>query len=168
MENPFAQAARDGRPAWITGFWKWDAAVWGCVGWTFPGARERVLDLADDRPILCAVYTTKTSPEASERPHRGRIMGAYELTAERDHRDAFSHPGSRDYHPERWQHALKAARAWQFPERPTVEWVMLEIWEAPGLARVAGIHGVAMTEDAVWRLAEFDAAEVPFFGRDPL
>ena len=159
MSNPFENA----KAAWITGFWKWDPSLWGCVGWTFPGARERVIDLANGASILCAVYTTKTSPEASERPHRGRIMGAYELSMDKDHRDAFSAPESVDYHPERWQHALAATRCWEFPERPTVEWVMPEIWEAPGLARVAGIHGVAMSEDAIGRLARFDADAVDVY-----
>ena len=161
MANPFASD----RPAWITGFWKWSPELWGCVGWTFPGARERVLDLMDNGTVLCAIYTTKTSPEASERPHRGRIMGAYELSPDKDHRDAFSAPASEGYHPERWQHALKAVRCWEFPDRPTVEWVMPEIWDAPGLARVAGIHGVRMSDAARWRLAEFEAVEVGFYGK---
>ena len=53
MPNPFATAPR----AWITGFWQWSPARWGCVGWTFPGARERVIDLASGTSILCAIYT---------------------------------------------------------------------------------------------------------------
>ncbi|MGB6229320.1 MAG: hypothetical protein WBF53_04240 [Litorimonas sp.] len=162
MTNPFATAPA----AWITGFWKWDPQLWGCVGWTFPGARERVMQLAEANgsggSILCAVYTTKTSPEASERANRGRIMGAYELSLDTDHRDAFSAPESRLYHPERWQHALRATRCWEFPERPTVEWIMPDIWDAPGLARVAGIHGVAMGREAMRRLGDFDAVEVGF------
>ena len=161
MSNPFQTATK----AWITGFWKWSPELWGCVGWTFPGARERVIDLAGGTSILCAIYTTKTSPEASERPHRGRIMGAYELSLTTGHRDEFSAPESEHYHPQRWQHALEATRCWEFPERPTVEWVMPDIWEAPGLARVAGIHGVAMGKGAMERLAEFDAQEVEFYGK---
>jgi hypothetical protein len=160
--NPFTTASA----AWITGFWKWSPELWGCVGWTFPGARERVIELATasgNDTILCAIYTTKTSPELSEKPHRGRIMGAYELSLETDHRDAFSAPESEDYHPERWQHALRAVRCWEFPERPTVDWVMPDIWEAPGLARVAGIHGVAMGREAMRRLGAFEAEEVGFY-----
>ena len=147
-------------PIWITAFWKWEPELWGCVGWTFAGARRTVLELCPN-PFQCVIYTTKTSP--SDPGNRGRVMGVYELTHEIGHRDAFSHPDAHDYYPERWQHALRATRAWEFPDRPPADWLEPEIFEAPGMARVAGIHGKPLSPAGRTRLASLARRETPFW-----
>ena len=148
--------------AWITAFWSWRPLWWGCVGWTFPGARRRVVDLMPD-PFLCVIYTTKSVPLPEERPNAGRVMGMYELTHEIGHRDAHSPPDAHPFFPERWQHALRATRAWEFPDRPLVEWLEPEIYEVPGLARTTGIHGKPLSRAGWRRLRSLAVEEVDLF-----
>ena len=146
--------------AWMTAFWKWEPHRWGCVGWTFAGSRKTILDLAPD-PFPIVIYTTKTSP--ADIPNRGRVMGMYALSHEIGHRDAYSHPASHDYYPERWQHAARAVGCWEFPDRPPVDWLEPEIYEVPGMARTAGIHGKPLSPAGWTRLKSLEVREVPFY-----
>lgn len=147
-------------PGFITAFWKWEPHLWGCVGWTFAGSRASIVDQAPD-PFLCVIYTTKTSP--MDRENRGRVMGAYLLSHETGHRDAFSHSDSHDYYPERWQHAARAVQAWEFPDHPPVDWLEPDIYEVRGMARVAGIHGKRLSGEAWVRLKSLEWREAAFY-----
>ena len=157
--NPFAAHAS----AWITAFWRWEPERWGCVGWTFAGSRASILDMAPD-PFLCVIYTTKSSP--MDVPNRGRVMGVYELSHEIGHRDAFTRGDSHAYFPERWQHAARALRAWECPDRPPTDWLEPRIYEQRGMARTAGIHGVRMSAAGVERARSLHWREVGMFRPD--
>ena len=148
------------RSAWITAFWKWEPHRWGCVGWTFAGSRGRILDTAPE-PFLCVIYTTKNS--VADRENRGRVMGMYELSHDIGHRDQFSAPEARGYYPERWQHAARATRAWECPERPPTDWLEPRIYEQRGMARTAGIHGIPLSDAGFERLRSLDWREVAFW-----
>ena len=156
MAHPLAAHSR----AWITAFWKWEPERWGCVGWTFAGSRKTITDLAPD-PFPIVIYTTKTSP--ADIPNRARVMGVYELTHQIGHRDQFSAPEAHGYYPERWQHALRATRAWEIPDRPPTDWLEPEIYDTPGMARTAGIHGKPLSPAGWTRLQSLELREVDFW-----
>jgi hypothetical protein len=106
----------------LTSFWGWSPETWGTVGWSGdPGLthRTKLLEELTD-PFITVCYATNT--QQNDHPElRGKITGFYLMSRETGHRNEFTHPIHHRRNPEKWQHSLRALRAFSYvPEHRIV------------------------------------------------
>jgi len=99
----------------FTSFWAWNPETWGAVGWTGDRGLTRranmMKELSD--PFICICYVTSNRTE-TDLDLKGRIGGFYLISHETGDRDEFTHPINHDREPTKWQHSLKAVRAFSY------------------------------------------------------
>jgi len=157
----------DAREVWLTSFWGFDPADWGCIGFADEAKRSRFL--SQSKPgSLVAIYVTKgKGPEDM----RGKVVGVLEVSHEAGHaqnyisgdrwREKELDPASKG----KWLYAVRATRAWKIvPE----DWMRVEdiFPEAYGSAHAEfiGSSGVRVSADEAERLLQLDVYEVPVYG----
>lgn len=165
---PTADTLPDGRQVWLTSFWGFDPANWGCIGFADEARRARYLN--NSKPgALVAIYVTKgKGPENM----RGKVVGVLEISHEIGHAKEFI-SGDRWAEKERdqdshgkWLYAVKATRAWRIvPEdwRP-VEELFPQAYRGSN-AELIGANGVPVSADEAAELYELDVYEVPVYGQ---
>jgi hypothetical protein len=158
----------DGRDVWLTSFWGFDPASWGCIGFADEGKRSRYLSQSKSGSLV-AIYVTK-----NKGPHemRGKVVGVLEMSHQVGHAREFisgdrwakkeADPDSRG----KWLFAVKATRAWRIaPE----DWQPVEtlLPQAYGSAHpeFIGASGVRVGAEESERLLELDVYEVPVYGQ---
>lgn len=156
----------DGREVWLTSFWGFDPAQWGCVGFADEGKRSRFLRLSKPGALV-AIYVTKgKGPENM----RGKVVGVLEVSHKTGHLREFlsgdawaekeNDPASRG----KWPLAIEATRAWRIvPE----DWKPVEVLfpSSYGSAHPEFIaaSGVLLTPEEAERLLQLDVYEVPVY-----
>jgi len=155
----------------FTSFWGWSPETWGTIGWTgIEGLSRRVTLLQElSDPFIAVVYVTKA---IGEEHLRGKIAGFYLISHEVGHRDEFTHPSHHDLAPEKWEHSLRALRAFSYiPEYsiqaadfdPTLRNRSLavsrwcEIISDP--KKIARLRTMPWVETAVYRAPKHEIAE---------
>lgn len=157
-----------GRDVWLTSFWGFNPASWGCIGFADEARRSRYVALS--RPdALMAIYVTKGKGPADM---RGKVVGVLEVSHKVGHAKDFisgdrwvekeNDPESRG----KWLYAVEATRAWRIiPE----DWKRVEdlFPSAYGSANAEfiGASGVRVSADEAERLLQLDVYEVPIYGR---
>ncbi len=103
----------------FTSFWGWSPETWGTIGWTGEAGLSRRTTLLQELtdPFIAVVYVTKA---IGEEHLRGKIAGFYLVTHEVGHRDDFTHPSHHDLEPQKWQHSLRAMRAFSYVPEHTI------------------------------------------------
>lgn len=82
---PSADSLPGGRQVWLTSFWGFDPASWGCIGFAEDNRRRRFL--TNSQPgTLVAVYVTKNKGPADM---RGKVVGILEVSHEVGHAQEF-------------------------------------------------------------------------------
>jgi hypothetical protein len=165
---PPANALPDGRQVWLTSFWGFDPASWGCIG--FADAARRTRYLNNSKPgALVAIYVTKgKGPENM----RGKVVGVLEISHETGHAQEFI-SGDRWAEKERdpdsrgkWLYAVKATRAWRIVPEDwlSVEELFPQTYRSSN-AELIGANGVPVSADEAAKLYELDVYEVPVRGQ---
>lgn len=169
---PTADTLPDGRQVWLTSFWGFDPASWGCIGFADEARRNRYL--ANSKPgTLVAIYVTRAKgPEDM----RGKVVGVLEISHETGHAQNFisgDRWAEKERDPEsrgKWLYAVKATRAWRvIPEdwRP-VEELFPQAYHSSH-PEFIGASGVPLSTDEAAKLYELDVYEVPVYGQtDPV
>ncbi|MCB4767291.1 hypothetical protein LGR54_01605 [Ancylobacter sp. Lp-2] len=165
---PPADTLPDGRQVWLTSFWGFDPANWGCIGFADEARRTRYLKNSKPRTLV-AIYVTKgKGPENM----RGKVVGLLEMSHEIGHAREFI-SGDRWAEKERdpdsrgkWLYAVKATRAWRIiPE----DWRRVEdlfpLAYNSAHPEFIGASGVLLSIDEVAKLYELDVYEVPVYGQ---
>jgi hypothetical protein len=96
----------------ITSFWGWTPDTWGTVGYSRQGRRDTVVENTTD-PFIVVGYVTKQAKNADPEL-KGKITGFYLVSHIRGHRDDFTAPHHHTRDAPKWQHSLKAIRAFSF------------------------------------------------------
>ncbi|MGO4441017.1 hypothetical protein [Rhizobium sp. RAF56] len=166
--TPSADALLDGRQAWLTSFWGFDPANWGCIGFADEARRTRYLN--NSKPgTLVAIYVTKgRGPENM----RGKVVGVLEMSHEIGHArefisaDRWAEKERDPYSRGKWLHAVKATRAWRVvPEDYVpVEELFPQLYNSSH-PEFIGASGVPIPADEAAKLFELDVYEVPVYGR---
>src|SRR5690606_37908455 len=68
-------------------------------------------------PFIAVVYVTKAIGEENL---RGKIAGFYLVSHDVGHRDEFTHPTHHDLEPQKWEHSLRALRAFSYVPEHTI------------------------------------------------
>ncbi|RUY22423.1 hypothetical protein, partial [Mesorhizobium sp. M7A.F.Ca.CA.004.12.1.1] len=147
---PATDTLPDGRQVWLTSFWGFDPASWGCIGFADEARRARYL--SNSKPgTLVAIYVTKgKGPENM----RGKVVGVLEISHEIGHAQEFI-SGDRWAEKERdqdsrgkWLYAVKATRAWRIvPEDwRRVEELFPQAYRGSN-AELIGANGVPVSAD---------------------
>lgn len=166
--TPSSDALPDGRQAWLTSFWGFDPASWGCIGFADEARRTRYLN--NSKPgTLVAIYVTKgKGPENM----RGKVVGVLEISHEIGHARAFisadrwaekeRDPDSRG----KWLHAVKSTRAWRVvPEDYVpVEELFPQAYSSSH-PEFIGASGVPIPADEAAKLFQLDVYEVSVYGQ---
>lgn len=158
----------DGRQVWLTSFWGFDPASWGCIGFADEARRSRYLK--GSKPgALVAIYVTKGKGPDDV---RGKVVGVLEISHEKGHAQEFmsgdtwaqkeNDPDSRG----KWLYAVKATRAWRIiPEDwRRVEDIFPQAYRGSN-PEFIGASGVPLSADDATRLYELDVYEVPVYGQ---
>lgn len=151
----------DGRlTVMLTSFWGWSPETWGTVGFTAEGRRDTIVAESTD-PFIMVIYVTKTARGASA-DIKGMITGFYLVSHIAGHRNDFTDPSHFDREPEKWQHSLKAIRAFDFlPE------YRLHIDDfdpsASDRARAIASSGEILPTNLIEKLKALPVMEVPVF-----
>lgn len=98
----------------FTSYWDWTPETWGTVGWTGEQGlthRTRLLETLSD-PFVVVVYVTGT-PDGRD-DMAGKVAGCYLVSHETGHRNDFTHPLHYGLSPNKWEHSLKALRAFTY------------------------------------------------------
>ncbi|RDJ18361.1 hypothetical protein B5K05_01330 [Rhizobium phaseoli] len=157
-----------GREVWLTSFWGFDPAGWGCIGFADESKRSRYLRLSQPGALV-AIYVTKAKgPENM----RGKVVGILEISHDAGPAQAFisgDHWAEKERDPNsrgKWIHAVRATRAWRVvPEdwKPVEELFPTAYKSAH--PEFIGANGVKATADEAASLLELDVYEVPVYGR---
>ncbi|WP_077968173.1 hypothetical protein [Ensifer adhaerens] len=158
----------DDRAVWLTSFWGFDPAGWGCIG--FADEWRRNAYLRNSQPGgLVAIYVTKNKgPENM----RGKVVGVLEISHEAGHAKSFisgEHWAAKELDPAqkgKWLYAVKATRAWRIvPEdwKPVDE-LFPQAYGSTN-AELIGANGVPIHEEEAAALYELDVYEVPVYGQ---
>ena len=97
----------------FTSFSGWSPETWGTLGWTGQmglSHRDKLLKELTD-PFIAVIYVTNSAPEVKM---RGEIVGFYVLSHETGHRDDFTHPSHHQDDTKKWEHSLRAIRAFTY------------------------------------------------------
>jgi hypothetical protein len=165
---PAADELPDGRQAWLTSFWGFDPASWGCIGFADEARRTRYLNNSSPGTLV-AIYVTKGKGPANM---RGKVVGVLEISHETDHAQKFI-SGDRWAEKERdpdsrgkWLYAVKATRAWRVvPEDYVpVEELLPQAYNSSH-PEFIGASGVPVPADEAANLYELDVYEVPVYGQ---
>jgi len=145
----------------LSSFYGWDPESWGMVSYSDPGRRDTVVRDTTN-PFITVIYVTKTAPN-DDPDERGMIVGFYLVSHEEGHRDAFTASHQHDRDPEKWQHGLRALRAFRFlPEyRISIDDFDPSVaTKAQSVAR----FGMEVSTEAAQRLMAIPYVEEPIFG----
>ncbi|MFA6153954.1 hypothetical protein [Mesorhizobium sp.] len=163
---PATDTLPDGRQVWLTSFWGFDPASWGCIGFADEARRSRYLSSCKPGTLV-AIYVTKGKGPDNM---RGKVVGVLEISHEIGHAQEFI-SGDRWAEKERdqdsrgkWLYAVKATRAWRIvPE----DWQPVEVLFPQAYrgsnAELIGANGVPVSADEAAELYELDVYEVPVY-----
>ena len=102
----------------FTSFWGWTPETWGTVGFSGEKGKSRRTNLLKklSDPFICVCYVTG-SKNFIDPDLKGKIAGFYLVSHDAGNRKEFTHPIHHNLEPEKWQHSLRAIRAFSyFPE----------------------------------------------------
>lgn len=163
-----ADVLPDSRQAWLTSFWGFEPASWGCIGFADEARRTRYLN--NSKPgTLVAIYVTKgKGPEDM----RGKVVGVLEISHEIGHAREFISAdrwAEKERDPNfrgKWLYAVKSTRAWRVvPEDyVTVEELFPQAYNSSH-PEFIGASGVPIPADEAAKLFELDVYEVPVYGQ---
>lgn len=157
-----------GRDLWLTSFWGFDPASWGCIGFADEAKRNRYLRLSSPNALV-AIYVTKgKGPEQM----RGKVVGVLEVSHNAGHASQFIagdrwaekevDPASRG----KWLYAVQATRAWRVVQE---DWKPVEqlfpAAYASAHAEYIGSSGVQVGSAEAEFLLQLDVYEVPVYGQ---
>lgn len=163
---PAKTSLPDGRDVWLTSFWGFEPADWGCIGFADEAKRTRYLRMSKPGTLV-AIYVTKgKGPEEM----RGKLVGVLEVSHRFGPAEEFI-SGDRWAEKERdpasrgkWQFAVQATRAWKIvPEdwKPVEE--LLPATYASAHPEFIGSSGVQIKSEEAEKLLQLDVQEVPVY-----
>lgn len=150
----------DGKTPYIKGFWNWTPATWASIG--FRDDYRNTLISKTTNPFIIVSYVTLTTQEAPKNI-RGKIVGFYVVSHQKGHRNEFTAPEHHLRHPEKWQNAIRAIRAFSFlPED------CLDVYDFDPSIKNAAVptaeRGKLLSDEQVKILKSMPYREVPIYG----
>lgn len=119
MNAMHAEFWTDNTSVLLKSFWGWRPETWATVGWsndTGRSYRNNLLRRVTD-PFIVVIYVTR-DPDGLDRELVGKVAGFYLMSHETGHRNDFTHPIHHGRHPARWEHSLRALRAFSYISQP--------------------------------------------------
>lgn len=151
---------------WLTSFYGFAPDIWGFIGWTKSGQRERFIKQSKPGALM-VVYGTKgdeTHPD-----EQGKLLGIYECSHKTGQSSEFLDPVAlarlrREGRSERWRDAIQCTRAWEIAEdeRPYVD-DFAHLSYSKSKWREIGSQGVALQREEAEKLLNLTVTEVPIY-----
>lgn len=147
----------------LTSFWGWTPETWGTVSYTNPTRVETVIAQTTD-PFIMVVYVTKGAADAGPEL-RGKIVGFYLASHERGNRNDFTSSEHHDRYPDKWQHALRAVRAFSFLPEYRMD---IDDFDPTIIDRAQAVaqHGEEVPPAGIEKLRQIPFVEVPVYGSE--
>lgn len=154
--------------AWLTSFWGFDPANWGCIGFADESRRQKFLRHTKDGTLV-AVYVTR---HKGPRNMQGKVVGVLQVSHETGPANKFLSGDAwarKEADPEskgKWMYAVRATRAWRVVEE---DWKDVgEIFAhtySSNNPELIGAQGVELTEAESEALSRLNVYEVPIYGQ---
>ena len=113
-------------------------------------------------PFIIVSYVTLTTQEAPK-DIQGKIVGFYVVSHQKGHRNEFTAPKHHLRHPEKWQNAIRAIRAFRFSPED-----YLDVYAFDPSIKLAAVptaeRGKLLSDEQVKRLKSIPYNEVPIYG----
>lgn|SRR5690606_24274835 len=154
---------------WLTSFWGYDPATWGCVGFTYESERRNYLDNSTDGSLF-AVYVTGNPARPESAGMHGNVVGIMEMSRTTGFAEDFIAPEQlARMHAQisagKWRYSVKVRRAWRIvPEEWTAVAEVAPLSYRPGLGRHISRRGVRLHPSEAERMLRFTLEEVDVFG----
>lgn len=175
MTNTGADFWTEDTSVLFTSFWGWGPDTWATVGWSQDRGRtyrDNVLTKLSD-PFITVVYVTR-DPDGYDLDLVGTVAGFYLMSHEKGHRDAFTHPIHHGRYPEKWEHSLRALRAFSYVCDPPLIAKEIEPSISTGSAQAIASWGkilddadqIRLLRDTPWREVGIYHPGVPIEARE--
>lgn len=152
------------RTVYIKSMYGFTPELWGCVAFT-NSARPKTLIEKTTNPFIMVAYVTTNSPTA-DKYTKGKIVGFYLLSHTEGHRSEFTHPSRATYEPQKWQHALKAVRAFSFLPEYRMDITTL-LPDLKHRAQATGQWGEELSKENIEILRALPVVEASLYGGNP-
>lgn len=140
-------------------FWGWTPETWGTLSFTAPGRLQTIVRESEG-PFIAVVCVSADVPDLTV---AGKVAGFYWISHKEGHRNEFTDVTQHAREPERWQHGLKAVRAFTF--LPEYRVAIYDIHPAiRPRVRAVGANGEWLSGEIVDRLRGIPFVEVPVYG----
>lgn len=160
----------------FTSFWGWSPETWSTVGWSGPRGltrRSNLLEqLSDPFITVCYVTSNKTFIDPAL---KGKIAGFYLVSHQEGHRDEFTHPRHHERDKGKWQHSLKAVRAFSYLPEHRLSVTELDptmLARALSIAAMGEVltdaRQIALLRETPWTEVEIYTPPFDFNGRAPV
>nr|WP_272212713.1 hypothetical protein [Marinicella sp. W31]MDC2878623.1 hypothetical protein [Marinicella sp. W31] len=154
---------------WLTSFWGWSPADWGCLSFSQEWMRGKFIERTEPG-VIVAIYVADSNRSPAHL--RKRLVGFYEVTHESGHLFDFIGAPRRAEHesdPERrhkFHFSLKASRAWKVDlDPPPFVDDVLSGFVTQATGTLIGARGLPVIDpDHVANLLRLPIVEVPLFG----
>lgn len=165
MTNAGAEFWTDDTSVLFTSFWGWRPEEWATVGWSKARGRtyrDNVLKRLTD-PFITVVYVTR-DPDGYDLDLVGKAAGFYLMSHEKGHRNDFTHPVHHGRYPEKWEHSLRALRAFTYISDPLPIAKQIEPALSTGAAQsIAGWGKILENRDQINKLRNTPWREVAMY-----
>jgi len=165
------QIESDPPNVWLTSFYGFKPAEWGCVGFSLGGQREKYLQKTTEGNLI-VVYGAKNTETPEE--ERGKVLGFLQMSREIEHSHKWISPmqierNKRLGRQDKWTDAVKAKRAFKIvPEdRPAIEEFAPKTYTSHNLQHV-GSQGVRLLPDEAKRLLDYEFMEHSVYAENPI
>ena len=154
---------------WIKGYWDWTPETWGGVGFTGKNDRDRLLSEIGEDGGLVVIYGTQTG-ETNFRK-RGKVLGVYAVTSESGsisnyvEQRRLSKARAGDQNSQKWEHAVRAVRAWGVPIElaPGID-ELADTTYSPSNGQDIAARGRRLTRDEARKLLDYELEEQDVYG----
>ncbi len=157
-----------GQAMWLTSFWGFDPANWGCIGFAEEWRRNKFLSQSRDGALV-AIYVTRGKGPVNM---RGKVVGILQLSHEVGPAknfisgDAWARKQNDPESKDKWMYAVRATRAWRVVEEEwkDVDKIFSETYGSNN-PELIGAQGVKLTKGEAEALGHLSVYEVPVYGQ---
>lgn len=161
----------EGRDVWLSSQWGFDPDAWGMFGFTRERDRDALIRNTKPNPLpLMVIYITKSAPGPRVDPrHRGKIVGAVELSRELGNARQFMNKESYEWKKGdprargRWEFAVRVQRAWKIAAPSCRVADFADITYRPSLGQHIGARGMPLHANEVAKLSTMPFAAHPVY-----
>ncbi|MBX9614460.1 MAG: hypothetical protein K2X25_02580 [Caulobacteraceae bacterium] len=167
---PMEAIKADPPNVWLTSFYGFRPEEWGFLGFSDPKMHASFINRSKPGVLVVVYGGPKAKPE-----ERGRVIGIQQCSHQSGTARQFMAPAAwaqKEQDPERdrrWDHAVKATRAWRVtPETQVAVATFAPDTYTPGRGQAIGSWGMPLSRAEALNILKFDLQECSVYGENSI